>query len=134
MAADELNCSDGAKMLIERMQSNPEEFGHNGRWSNIINQMLEVRKGTIGMNRVSRRDMNALFDAYETYIMEPKLAESIINELMEPKAEKKKPNKLLTPGNMSHEMLKLLEQQYSQAYCEYEADRAPKSTPWEKYL
>lgn len=120
---DELNCSDGAKMLIERMKTHPDEFKHNGRWSNIINQVMDVRKGHVGTNHVSRRDMNAIFDAYETHIMEHKLTERIIEELMTPKPERKavqvtrSPGKsVLSPSMMQEEALKILEKEFSKAY------------------
>jgi hypothetical protein len=90
--SDELDCSDGAKMLIERMQTNPEEFrGGSARWAAVVNQMLQVRRGGLENNlMMSTRDMNALWDAFERHVMEPALAARVITELMEPKAEGKR--------------------------------------------
>jgi len=122
--SDELNCSDGAKMLIERMQSTPEEFKntYDGRWRDILDCARRMVDEDDHSEVMSKRDAEAILKAHDAHILEPRLAERILNELMEPKAEKKQPNKLLTPGNMSQEMLKLLEQQYSQAYREYRTD------------
>lgn len=89
---DELDCSDGAKMLIERMKTHPDEFrGGSARWAVVMNQTLQVRRGGVESNVfVSKRDMNALFAAFETHVMETSLTEHVIKELMEPKEERKK--------------------------------------------
>lgn len=122
---DELNCSDGAKMLIERMKTHPDEFrGGSARWAMVMNQMLQVRRGGVENNvMMSRRDMNALFDAFETHVMEPAMAAHVVEELMTPKAERKKVQitrplgkSVLTPAKMQEEALKILEQEFSKAY------------------
>lgn len=129
MAADELNCSDGAKMLIERMQSNPEEFrGGAARWATVMNQMLQVRRGAVENNVfMSRRDMNALFDAFEKHVMETSLAEHVIKKLMEPKAERKKVQvkraSPITAAGLTDEALKILEAEYRKVCEDAEADR-----------
>lgn len=90
--AEELDCSEGAKMLIERMKDTPEEFrGHNARWSVVVNQMLQVRRGGFENNiMVSKRDMNALFAAFERYVMETALVQHVIEELADPKPPTRK--------------------------------------------
>jgi len=77
--ADELNCSEGARMLIERMQSHPQEFKHNGRFSRIVDQIL----GNVpaGFCELSDRDDDALTAAFEKYIMEPRLTEYVVDEI-----------------------------------------------------
>ena len=124
--SEELNCSDGARMLIERMKTNPEEFrGGGARWAHAVNQMLQVRRGSAENNlMMSRRDMNALFNAFETYVMETALAEYTIKELMEPKPERKNVEvrrAVQTPASLKKEVLKLLElgEQYTRAYEEH---------------
>ena len=89
--SDELACSDGAKMLIERMKSNPEEFRNSsGRWAQVVNQMLAVRRGGFDSSHMmSTRDMNALFNAYQEYVMETALAEYVMTELMDPETKRK---------------------------------------------
>jgi len=77
--ADELNCSEGARMLIERMQSHPQEFKSNGRFSRIVDQIL----GNVpaGFCELSDRDDDALTAAFEKYIMEPSLTEYVVDEI-----------------------------------------------------
>lgn len=143
---DELNCSDGAKMLIERMKTNPEEFrGGSARWAVVVNQMLLVRKGGVENNlMVSRRDMNALFEAFETHVMENALAEFAIKELMEPKEDRKKVQVKrgvpLTSAKITEEALKALHEQYNKAYDDWHDDRLRYNTKdrynipnWEDY-
>lgn len=126
--SEELNCSDGAKMLIERMKTNPEEFrGGHARWAVVINQVLQVRRGGVENNiMMSKRDMNALWDAFERHVMEPALAEFAIEELMTPKAERKKVSvKPLTPARLTEEALKVLEEEYKQVYAAQNAAHNP---------
>lgn len=76
---EELNCSEGARMLIERMQSHPKEFKRDGRFSRIVDQIL----GNVpaGFCELSDRDDDALTAAFEKYIMEPNLTEYVVDEI-----------------------------------------------------
>lgn len=119
--SEELNCSDGAKMLIERMKTNPEEFrGGQARWAVVVNQMMQVRRGGFENNlMMSRRDMSAMFDAFETHVMEPALAAHAIQELMEPKEARKKVEvKPLTKAQLNQQMNDMLQAEFSRAYAE----------------
>lgn len=154
---DELNCSDGAKMLIERMKTHPDEFrGGSARWAMVMNQMLQVRRGGVETNiLMSRRDMNALFDAFETHVMETAMAAHVVEELMTPKAERKKVQitrplgkSVLSPSMMQEEALKILEQKFERAYkandhvratqlldeYEYQNKSRYDISKWENYL
>jgi hypothetical protein len=77
--SEELNCSEGARMLIERMQSHPKEFKRDGRFSRIVDQIL----GNVpaGFCELSNRDDDALTAAFEKYIMEPSLTEYVVDEI-----------------------------------------------------
>lgn len=142
--SDDLDCSDGAKMLIERMKTNPEEFqGGNARWATVVHQMLQVRRGGVENNVfMSKRDMNALFNAFETYVMETALAEHVIKELTEPKAERKRVD-ILTSKEMSMRAKMLLEEEYKRMYAaQQRAEHNPYSgqiarsgnTDWNPYV
>jgi hypothetical protein len=76
---EELNCSEGARMLIERMQTHPKDFKGNGRFAHITDQIL----GNVptGYSQLSDRDDDALTAAYEKYIMEPALTEYVVDEI-----------------------------------------------------
>lgn len=87
----ELNCSDGAKMLIERMQTHPKEFwGSGAKWSTVMNQAISRAKG-VNENHMmlTERDAKALCDAFEKYIREALLAEHVITRVMDPEHDRK---------------------------------------------
>jgi len=75
----ELNCSEGARMLIERMQSHPKDFKYDGRFSRIVDQILG--KVPVGFSELSDRDTSALTVAFQQYIMEPQLTEYVVDEI-----------------------------------------------------
>lgn len=85
----ELNCSDGAKMLIERMQTHPKEFwGSGAKWSTIMTQALSRSKGANETYMLlTERDARALCDAFEKYIREALLAEHVITKIMDPEQD-----------------------------------------------
>lgn len=121
---EELNCSDGAKMLIERMQTHPQEFkyGANTKFGRILVTAREIMRGE--PRDMSKRDAEALIKAAETHLFEAWLAEDVITQLMPP--ERKQVNvtprglgkSVLTPERMQEEALKLLEEQYNQFWRE----------------
>lgn len=121
---EELNCSDGAKMLIERMQSNPEEFwGAASKWSTVMNQVWARRRGAMETHTMlTERDADDLAIAYDKYVREAKLAEHVIKNIMDPAPERKKveirtPGKsVMTTSQMRAAALQALEEQYEQAY------------------
>lgn len=76
---EELNCSEGARMLIERMQTHPKDFKHDGRFSRIADQILG--KLPVGFSDLSDRDDTALNEAYGKYILEPQLTEYVVDEI-----------------------------------------------------
>ena len=80
--AEDLDCSDGAKMLIERMQTHPQEFksGYNTKFGGIVSRARDVSGGV--PRDMSMRDAKAIVAAAETYLFEPWLAEEVITQLM----------------------------------------------------
>lgn len=77
--SEDLNCSEGARMLIERMQSHPDDFKYEGRFSRITDQILG--KVPVGFSELSDRDKDALTAAFQKYIMEPALTEYVVDEI-----------------------------------------------------
>jgi hypothetical protein len=77
--SEELNCSEGARMLIDRMKSHPDDVKYNGRFMRITDQILG--RTPVGYSELSDRDMNALTAAYEKYILEPSLTEYVVDEI-----------------------------------------------------
>jgi hypothetical protein len=67
----EMDCSDAAKMLIERMQTHPEEFAYGGKLYRVTEQA-----------QMSARDMKAYIDAHDLYIKEPALMATVLQALL----------------------------------------------------
>ncbi len=89
--SEELNCSEGARMLIERMQTHPKDFKHDGRFARITDSILG--KLPVGFSDLSDRDDTALSEAYDKYILEPQLTEFVVDEIFngeKPREEEQK--------------------------------------------
>ena len=67
-STEELNMSEGARMLIERMKTHPEEFEENGRFRFMLSGVGTYR---------SKRDREALENAYDILIGEPKFTQEV---------------------------------------------------------
>lgn len=121
---EELNCSDGAKMLIERMQTHPNEFkfGHNTKFGSILVTAREVMRGE--PRDMSKRDAEALVKAAEAYLFEAWLAENVITQLMSPERKQvnvtpRPPGKsVLTVEQLQEQALAALEAQFNRANME----------------
>jgi hypothetical protein len=77
--SEELNCSEGARMLIERMQTHLDEFKVGGRFYWITEKMRG--NAPRGHNELSDRDAVALTAAIDQYILEPWLTETVVDEI-----------------------------------------------------
>ena len=75
----ELNCSEGARMLIERMQTHPDDFKPQGRFYWIAEKLRGVSPK--GQNELSERDWHALQDAFDKAVLEPWLTETVVDEI-----------------------------------------------------
>lgn len=114
----ELNCSDGAKMLIERMQTHPQEFkyGSNTKFGRVLVTAREVMRGE--PRDMSKRDAEALVKAAEAYLFEAWLAEDVITQLMTPEHKQvnvtpRPPGKsVLTAQGLNAEAFKILKEQF----------------------
>lgn len=85
----ELDCSDGAKMIIERMQTNPEDFNYGGK----LYSAFENKK-------VSARDSKALKEAHDLYILEPRLMAQVLESLLaQPEKEDDPRRPKIVPSN-----------------------------------
>lgn len=63
--------SEGARILIEAMKTNPEFFGPGSKYHWVVQQLAGAR----GM---STRDHTVLKAAYDRYVVEPIFTESVI--------------------------------------------------------
>ena len=76
----ELNCSDAAKMLIERMATHPEDFEPNGRFWGVM-QFMRGEPGIGAPSYISDRDLKAVNDAAQQ-LHEDKLMEYVLHKLL----------------------------------------------------
>lgn len=82
----QLDCSDGAKMLIDQMKEHPEEFkGYAGKFTSMLDKARAATQG--GITTMSKRDGIAIMAAAETHLYEVWLAEDVLTNIMQPKPE-----------------------------------------------
>lgn len=77
----ELNCSDAAKMLIERMATHPDDFEPGGRFWGVMQHLVEG--GGVGgaFSIMSKRDEEAV-EAAAQQLYENKLMEYVLRKLL----------------------------------------------------
>ena len=87
----QMDCSDGAKMLIDQMKEHPEEFRG---YASKFRDTLEAAQRTIhqpttasAAYQMSTRDARAIMEAAETHLFEVWLAEDVLTKMMAPKEE-----------------------------------------------
>lgn len=87
----QLDCSDGAKMLIDQMKANPEDFrGYGAKFANLLDTAHDARMGTLRNIWMSKRDATAILAAAEEHLYEVWLAEDVLTLMMAPKEEPEK--------------------------------------------
>ena len=77
---------DGVKMLIERMQNNPEDFDYMGRLyehHNMVNELFEVPKGHQRLWFLSDVEKKALVDAYKE-MHKTKFTAGVVQSILSP--------------------------------------------------
>lgn len=77
----ELNCSDAAKMLIERMKTHPEDFEPDGRFWGVMKHIIEGDGIGGSFSIMSKRDIEAVTDAAQQ-LHENKLMEYVLHKLL----------------------------------------------------
>jgi hypothetical protein len=89
---------DFVKLVLQRMDSNPEEFEHYGRWNSLCESLERYAGAYEGVNTVSGRNALWAYDPFEIDLMLAKYREiyrgreykSMLKNLLvgaEPKAE-----------------------------------------------
>jgi hypothetical protein len=68
--------NDGVAMLLERMKTNPEEFGvRDAKWSSLINSYIM---------HLEKEDRDALNEGMDK-LMQQRFTEQVMQELIDPK-------------------------------------------------
>jgi hypothetical protein len=83
-----MDCSDGAKMLIDQMKEHPEEFrGYAGKFASLLDSAREALQGGHRNVWMSQRDATAVLAAAEEHLFEVWLAEDVLSRIMQPMEE-----------------------------------------------
>lgn len=69
--------SEGARILIEAMKTNPEEFMPEGKYDWVLT-MLTAPRSSYTLPMLSTRDHDVISDAFERYIVEPQFTERVV--------------------------------------------------------
>ena len=69
--------SEGARILIEAMKTNPEEFMPEGKYNWVLNALTAPRS-SYALPMLSTRDHDLILAAVERYIVEPQFTERVI--------------------------------------------------------
>lgn len=69
--------SEGARILIEAMKTNPEEFMPEGKYNWVLNALTAPRS-SYALPMISTRDHDVISTAVERYIIEPQFTERVV--------------------------------------------------------
>lgn len=114
-------------MLIERMQTNPEDFDYGGNMHGYSNTMEEVLRGPPShqpMWFLSDTEKKALIKAY-TDMHKQKFTAGVVQAILSPPPEYdinmdrpyKIPSTILAPKNMVKQAQQLLDQEFQKEYA-----------------
>ena len=117
---------DGVKMLIERMQNNPEDFDYMGRLyehHNMVNELFEVPKGHQRLWFLSDVEKKALVDAYKE-MHKTKFTAGVVQSILNPPDHDfsvdrpyRNSSSLIATQNMVKEAEELLSEQFEKEYA-----------------
>lgn len=116
---------DGVKMLIERMQNNPDDFDYTGRLyehHSMINELSEVPKGHQRLWFLSDVEKKALIDAYKE-MHKTKFTAGVVQAILNPPEYDinmdrpyQKPSTMLAPPSMMKQAREILNQEFDKEY------------------
>ena len=118
---------DGVKMLLDRMQNNPEDFDYEGRLYGYRNTMEEVLRHPPAdqpMWFLNQTEVKALIDGY-TAMHRQKFTAQVVHDILKPAPEYdinmdrpyQKPNKMVVPQNMINAANKILRDEMDKQYA-----------------
>jgi hypothetical protein len=119
-------------MLIERMQTNPEDFDYSGRLyehTNMIGELFESPKGHQRLWFLSDKEKKALMGAYMD-MHRTKFTAGVVQSILVPEPEYdinmdnpinrelyQKPSKIMLPQNMLKQAKQILDQEFDKQYA-----------------
>ena len=125
---------DGVKMLLDRMQNNPEDFEYAGKLQGYGNTMEEVLRNPPAHQPLwylNETEINALIDGYKE-MHKQKFTAKVIQDVYRPAPEYDinmdrpygaKPSKLITPQKITTEALAILERELDKEYAKNYANQ-----------
>lgn len=117
---------DGVKMLIERMQTNPEDFDYGGNMHGYSNTMEEVLRGPPShqpMWFLSDTEKKALIKAYAD-MHKQNFTAGVVQAILSPPPEYdinmdrpyQNPSKIIAPASMVKQAQLMLEEEFEKEY------------------
>ena len=117
---------DGVKMLIERMQTNPEDFDYTGRLyehHHMVNELFETPQGHQRLWFLSDVEKKALVDAYRE-MHKTKFTAGVVQSILNPPdydinmdRPYKIPSTLLAPQNLMNQAREILNKEFEKEYA-----------------
>lgn len=118
---------DGVRMLLDRMQNNPEDFEYAGKLLGYGNTMEEVLRNPPAHHPLwylNETEINALIDGYKG-MHKQKFTAGVVQAILAPEPEYdfnmdrpyKSPSKIIAPQSMIKEAQKLLEEEFEKEYA-----------------
>lgn len=117
---------EGVKMLLDRMQNNPEDFDYEGRLYGYRNTMEEVLRNPPAnqpMWFLNQTEVKALIDGY-TAMHRQKFTAQVVHDILRPAPEYdinmdrpyKIPSTILAPQNMLKQAKEILNKEFDKEY------------------
>ena len=116
---------DGVKMLIERMQTNPDDFDYTGRLyehHHMVNELFETPQGHQRLWFLSDAEKQALKNAYKE-MHKTKFTAGVVQSILNPPdydinmdRPYKIPSTLLAPQNLMNQAREILNQEFDKEY------------------
>ena len=128
---------EGVKMLIERMQTNPEDFGYGGRlhgYRNTMEEVLRCSPAEQPMWFLNETEKKALVDAY-TAMHKQNFTAGVVQSILSPEPEYdinmdrpyQKPSTMVVPQNMLKQATEILNKEFEKEYVKnYAKNRNPR--------
>jgi hypothetical protein len=118
---------EGVRMLLDRMQNNPEDFDYEGRLYGYRNTMEEVLRHPPAdqpMWYLNQTEIKALIDGY-TAMHKQKFTAQVVHDILRPAPDYdinmdrpyQKPDKMLVPQSMLAAANKLINEEFDKQYA-----------------
>jgi hypothetical protein len=118
---------DGVKMLIERLQTNPDDFDYGGRLyehTNMIGELFEIPQGHQRLWFLTDAEKQALVNAYKD-MHRARFTAGVVQSILAPEPQYdinmdrpyQKPSKILAPSYMMQQAQQILEREFDKEYA-----------------